>query len=101
MPASVSECVSGDRRRLLAQALGRIAGYGAPDGHDGARKTLDGLLTPWLANKLEAREPTEVLRLLTSNSQTPYLIWNNATRAELTDYLEKQRDASLQVRGFT
>lgn len=35
----------------------------------------------------------QILKVLTSNSETPYLIWDNSTRAELIDYLETQRQS--------
>lgn len=31
---------------------------------------------------------SQVLKLLTSNSENPYLLWDNSTRAELLDLLE-------------
>lgn len=34
---------------------------------------------------------------MNSNSETPYLIWNNTTRAELADFLESQRSAREDV----
>lgn len=33
----------------------------------------------------------QVLKTLNSNCETPYLIWDNGTRAELIDFLETQR----------
>lgn len=39
----------------------------------------------------------QILKILNSNSETPYLIWNNTTRAELTDFLESQRNAREDV----
>lgn len=33
----------------------------------------------------------KVLKLLTSNTRNPYIIWENATRAQLIDFLEYQR----------
>lgn len=32
--------------------------------------------------------------MLTSNTRNPYLIWDNATRAQLVDFLEYQRTKS-------
>lgn len=32
----------------------------------------------------------QLLKLLTNNSETPYLLWDNSTRAELLDLLDKQ-----------
>lgn len=37
----------------------------------------------------------QLLKLLTSNSETPYLVWNNTTRAELNDFLEQR----MSIRG--
>lgn len=33
------------------------------------------------------------MKVLNSNCETPYLIWDNGTRAELIDFLETQRQA--------
>lgn len=30
---------------------------------------------------------------MNSNSESPYLVWDNSTRAELVDFLESQRDS--------
>ena len=35
-----------------------------------------------------------VLKLLNSNTEDPYLIWNNATRAELLDFVERHRNSN-------
>lgn len=35
----------------------------------------------------------QILKILNSNSETPYLIWDNSTRAELINFLEKQRNS--------
>lgn len=37
--------------------------------------------------------------MLTSNCETPYLIWNNSTRAELSDFLENMRKEQRHNRG--
>lgn len=36
----------------------------------------------------------QVLKLLTSNTRNPYLIWDNGTRAQLVDFLDYQRTKS-------
>lgn len=58
------------------------------------KKMLDKLLTVFLANKLSVDSDKEVLKVLTSNTRNPYLIWDNATRAQLIDFLEYQRTNS-------
>lgn len=41
-------------------------------------------------------KPHEVLKMLNSNSENPYLVWNNGTRAELSGFLEEQRDSAVR-----
>ncbi|XP_053683789.1 dnaJ homolog subfamily C member 13 isoform X2 [Sabethes cyaneus] len=61
------------------------------------KKILDKLLTMFVANKMVSDNETEVLKLLSSNTRNPYLIWDNGTRAQLLDFLEFQRsNASRQ-----
>lgn len=38
----------------------------------------------------------EVLKILNSNTENPYMIWDNGTRAELTDFLENERTSSIR-----
>ena len=38
----------------------------------------------------------QVLKLLNSNSENPYLIWNNGTRAELLEFLEEQQESNIK-----
>ena len=39
----------------------------------------------------------QVLKLLNSNSENPYLIWNNGTRAELLEFLEEQQRENIHM----
>lgn len=43
----------------------------------------------------------QLLKMLTSNCETPYLIWNNSTRAELSDFLEGMRKEQRHTTGET
>lgn len=56
-----------------------------------ARAVLNCLLTPYLANQLALDQPKVLLKILTSNSETPYLLWDNGTRAELRKFLRDRR----------
>ena len=38
-----------------------------------------------------------VLKLLNSNTEDPYLIWDNATRAELLDFVERHRASNENI----
>lgn len=54
-------------------------------------QSLTSLLTPYLAKNIN-NDPSEILKLMNSNSRNPYLLWDNATRAELRGYLETERE---------
>uniref|UniRef100_A0A9J8CAV8 J domain-containing protein n=1 Tax=Cyprinus carpio carpio TaxID=630221 RepID=A0A9J8CAV8_CYPCA len=102
--------------KLSVVALGRLAGYsgarspeegpvGEPNGGGAAahppenpaiRKSLAAMLTPYISRRLGRSSPAEVLKLLNSNSENPYLIWNNGTRAELMEFLEEQQESSIK-----
>lgn len=43
--------------------------------------------------------PTQLLKYLNSNTENPYLLWDNATRGELMDYLEKQQEKVIKTVG--
>uniref|UniRef100_A0AAY5EIG4 J domain-containing protein n=1 Tax=Electrophorus electricus TaxID=8005 RepID=A0AAY5EIG4_ELEEL len=82
--------------RLSLVALGRLGGYGTPIKNPTIRKSLAAMLTPYIARKLGTSSPAEVLKLLNSNSENPYLIWNNGTRAELLEFLEAQQESNIK-----
>ncbi|XP_068620055.1 dnaJ homolog subfamily C member 13 [Battus philenor] len=52
---------------------------------------LHALLTPYLCARLSLPDRHELLKTLTSNWRTPYLVWDNSTRAELKESLEHWR----------
>jgi DnaJ homolog subfamily C member 13 len=61
------------------------------------KKILDTLVTTFIANKLNKKKKLfQVLKILTSNTRNPYLIWDNGCRAQLIDFLEDQRTASAR-----
>ncbi|XP_030387822.1 dnaJ homolog subfamily C member 13 isoform X2 [Scaptodrosophila lebanonensis] len=60
------------------------------------KQVLDRLLTHYISNKLAGERDSDVLKLLTANTRNPYLIWDNGTRAQLKDFLEQQRTASVK-----
>lgn len=61
-------------------------------------KPIEAMLTKYVASHFteETLNYNDLLKMLTSNIEIPYLIWNKATRAELTDYLEIQQKAIIQ-----
>ncbi|CAB3364063.1 Hypothetical predicted protein [Cloeon dipterum] len=56
-----------------------------------AQTCLERLLTPYIAHQLHGDNPDEILKILNSNIENPYLIWDNGTRAQLNDFVEQQR----------
>ena len=58
---------------------------------------LKAMLTPYVVYKMhENRAAAEVLKLLNSNTRSPYIIWDNSTRAELAEFLEEERTSSVR-----
>jgi DnaJ family protein C protein 13 len=55
-------------------------------------KSLIALLTPYIARNIYI-QPSEILKLINLNTRNPYLLWDNATRAELRAYLEEERES--------
>lgn len=60
------------------------------------KKILDQLLTKYIADKFATHSDAEVLKLLNSNTRNPYVIWDNATRVQLLDFLEYQRTKNIK-----
>ncbi|KAK3742179.1 hypothetical protein QZH41_012074 [Actinostola sp. cb2023] len=91
--------VANNLARLSMNALARLGGY-LPDENTtpenpAIRKSLSAMLTPYLARQLSNDTPKELLKVLNSNTENPYLMWDNGTRAELTDFLEKQQHSNI------
>lgn len=60
------------------------------------KKIVDRLLTKNITDKFASHSDSEVLKLLTSNTRNPYIIWDNATRSQLIDFLDSQRSKSTK-----
>lgn len=60
------------------------------------KKIIDHLLTKYISDKLSTHDDSEVLKVLTSNTRNPYIIWDNATRTQLIDFLDGQRTKSVK-----
>ena len=68
-----------------------------PEINNPVMRSLASLLTPYLSKNINKNQ-LEILKVMNSNSRNPYLIWDNATRAELRSYLENERE-SLYKKG--
>lgn len=62
------------------------------------KQIVDRLLTKHVTDKFATHSDSDVLKLLTSNTRNPYIIWDNATRAQLLDFLDYQRTKSAKER---
>ncbi|KAJ9591558.1 hypothetical protein L9F63_001912 [Diploptera punctata] len=78
--------------KLAVHACARLGGYLSGDMESPTnpvtRDVLSRLLTPYLARQLSLGKPEEILKTLNGNCETPYLLWDNGTRAELREFLE-------------
>ena len=59
-------------------------------------QALRALLTPYIVKHLGTDSTADILKTLNSNVENPYLIWDNKTRAELTEYLEVQQREKIR-----
>ncbi|XP_058002306.1 dnaJ homolog subfamily C GRV2-like, partial [Hevea brasiliensis] len=78
-----------------SQALSRLSGL-CIDGSStpynaAAADALRALLTPKLASMLKDQLPKDLLSKLNTNLESPEIIWNSSTRAELLKFVDKQR----------
>lgn len=66
-----------------------------------AKTIFSRLITPYLTEQLGKEDPRQLLKMLTSNCESPYVIWNNSTRSELMDFLESKRKEHRCEKGNT
>ncbi|KAG5881132.1 hypothetical protein JTB14_020836 [Gonioctena quinquepunctata] len=93
----ISNRLAKESVKACAALGGYIRGEGKPPLNNLARDILNTLLTPYLSGQLESEKPEEILKILNSNSTSPYLLWDNGTRAELLEYLEIQRNSRNEI----
>lgn len=92
----VSNCLA----KFCVSALSRLGGYlseenGTPE-NPTIRKCLAALLSPYVSRRLSKDGPAEILKMLNSNTENPYLIWSNGTRAELLEFLQEQQESMIK-----
>ena len=57
---------------------------------------LESLITPYLTQLLDNGSYPELLKLFTTNSESPLLIWEQLHRQELADFLDRQKQIVLR-----
>ncbi|KIH65507.1 DnaJ domain protein [Ancylostoma duodenale] len=95
--------------RMSCEALACLAGVreGTPE-NDGVQNSLRALLTPYVCRcmRTESNDALDqilldilssVLKTLNSNTENPYLIWDNGTRAEVLEFVERHRTSREQT----
>lgn len=58
------------------------------------QNSIRAMLTPFVCRLMREGENEKVLKLLNSNVEDPYIIWDNASRAELLDFVERHRNSA-------
>ncbi|KAF7993906.1 hypothetical protein HCN44_011175 [Aphidius gifuensis] len=95
--------VANNLAKLAVKACARLGGYMKGDNETPVNPVtvaaLESLLTPYLSRQLAKDKPEDILKILNSNCSNPYLIWDNGTRAEFTEYLEAKRQEKLNGQG--
>lgn len=75
----------------LSRLSGLCTGENASPYNQSASDALKALLTPKLASMLKDQSPKDLLSKLNSNLESPEIIWNSSTRAELLKFVDQQR----------
>ena len=95
------QLVANKLAKLAVSACARLAGL--IDHQDLAspknpviEESLSAMITPYIVSKMRENKTEDILKLLNSNVESPYLIWDNGTRAELTDFLDNERTNSVR-----
>ncbi|XP_042237903.1 dnaJ homolog subfamily C member 13-like isoform X4 [Homarus americanus] len=88
--------------KLALYACGRLAGLFTEENKITPANTviqgvLQKLLTPYIVSLISSNSSEEVLKILTSNVETPYLIWDNGTRSQLNDFLATNQQAHVRT----
>ena len=106
---SNAQLVYNARGRLAVTMLRRLGGYRnfGTSPHLGVRAAAQNILTSYLADLLDGATNSEtmtssmtsLLKLINSASETPYLIWNHHTRAELLEFVTKRIERSYASPG--
>ncbi|KAK6941565.1 GYF domain 2 [Dillenia turbinata] len=82
-----------------SKALSRLSGLCVDEAstpfNQIAANALKALLTPKLASMLKDQVPKDLLSRLNSNLESPEIIWNSSTRAELLKFVDQQRASQL------
>ena len=81
-------------------ACARLGGYlkgdDASPANTAVQAALSAMLTPYLVGRLGVWTPEEFLKVLTNNTESPVLVWDNATRSQLLEFLLEQQRTHIR-----
>lgn len=81
-------------------ACARLGGYlkesDASPPNTAVQEALTAMLTPYLVGRLGVWKPEEFLKVLTNNTESPVLIWDNTTRSQLLEFLVEQQRTHIR-----
>ncbi|XP_076044368.1 receptor mediated endocytosis 8 isoform X2 [Oratosquilla oratoria] len=87
--------------KLSLRACGKLAGVYTGDEatppNTVVQSALQAMLTPYITTLLSSSEMEETLKIMTSNVETPYLIWDNGTRTQLIDFLTRNQQMHVKT----
>ncbi|CAD6190910.1 unnamed protein product [Caenorhabditis auriculariae] len=93
--SSNKQSLSNSLARSSCEALAALAGFreDAPE-NDGVQNSLKALLTPYVCRCMRLESNDMVLKTLNSNLENPYIIWDNGTRVEVLEFVERHRTSN-------
>ncbi|CAB3410631.1 unnamed protein product [Caenorhabditis bovis] len=81
--------------RSSCEALAALAGFrDDTPANEGVQNSLRALLTPYVCRCMRHDSNDAVLKILNSNLENPYMIWDNGTRAEVLEFVERHRTSN-------
>uniref|UniRef100_A0A0N4Z1M3 J domain-containing protein n=1 Tax=Parastrongyloides trichosuri TaxID=131310 RepID=A0A0N4Z1M3_PARTI len=82
--------------RYSCEALASLAGFrkDKPE-NDGIINSLKAMVTPYICRLMYEGDNDKVLKVLNTNREDPYIIWDNGTRSEVLDFIEKNRTSTI------
>jgi DnaJ family protein C protein 13 len=75
---------------------GYLVGAEASPANTAVQEALSSMLTSYLVSRLGVWPAEEFLKILTNNTESPVLIWDNSTRSQLLAFLMEQQRTHIR-----
>lgn len=79
-----------------ARLGGYLKGTDLSPTNTAVQEALSAMLTPYLVGRLGVWSAEEFLKVLTNNTESPVLIWDNSTRSQLLEFLVEQQRTHIR-----